>query len=164
MINMIVAVDRNLGIGCNNKLLANIKPDMEYFKKTTQGSVVVMGYNTYMSLPKRPLPNRVNIVLTTKPVELEGAIVVSSIDILLSKLQGLDQGKEVFVIGGASVYKQMMPYADKLYITHVFDSFEADTFFPEIGEDWEVESVSANKENIFHNHPHIFAIYKRKSQ
>ena len=65
MINMIVAVDKRLGIGCNNKLLASIKPDMEYFKKVTANSVVVMGYTTYMSLPKRPLPNRINIVLTS---------------------------------------------------------------------------------------------------
>ncbi|MCM0647991.1 dihydrofolate reductase [Clostridium swellfunianum] len=160
MINMIVAVDRNLGIGCNNKLLAQIKPDMEYFKKVTANSVVVMGYNTYMSIPKRPLPNRVNIVLTSKNIELEGAIVVSSIDELIDTLDNYK--KEIYIIGGASVYKQMMPYADMLYITHVFDSFEADSFFPEIDECWEVENITAEKENLFHKHPHVFAVYKRK--
>jgi dihydrofolate reductase len=162
MINMIVAVDRNLGIGCNNKLLANIKPDMEYFKKVTANSVVVMGYTTYMSIPKRPLPNRINIVLTSKDIELEGAQVVSGIEALLEILEGFKNEKEIYIIGGGSVYKQMMPYADKLYITHVFDSFEVDTFFPEIDEKWEVESVSAHKENLFHKHPHVFAVYKRK--
>jgi dihydrofolate reductase len=162
MINMIVAVDRNLGIGCNNKLLANIKPDMEYFKRVTANSVVVMGYSTYMSLPKRPLPNRVNIVLTTKNVEFEGAQVVSSIEALLEALESYKDEKEIYIIGGGSVYKQLMSYAERLYITHVFDSFDADTFFPEINEEWEVDSVTAGKENLFHKHPHVFAVYKRK--
>lgn len=162
MINMIVAVDRNLGIGCNSKLLAQIKPDMDYFKRVTTNSIVVMGYTTYMSIPKRPLSNRINIVLTTKKIELEGAIVVSSVEGLLNVLEGFNKDKEVFVIGGGSVYKQLMPYAEKLYITHVFESFDADTFFPEITDEWEVENVTADKENIFHKHPHVFAIYKRK--
>ncbi len=162
MINMIVAVDRKLGIGCNNKLLARIKPDMEYFKRVTANSVVVMGYSTYMSLPKRPLPNRVNMVLTSKSIELEGAQVVSSIEALLMTLETYKDEKEIYIIGGGSVYKQLMPYADRLYITHVFDSFEADTFFPEIDEEWEIESVTADKENLFHEHPHVFAVYKRK--
>lgn len=162
MIKMIVAVDRNLGIGCNSKLLARIKPDMEYFKRITTNSVVAMGYNTYMSLPKRPLQNRINIVLTSKNVELEGAIAVSSVEALLDILKGFENEKEIYIIGGASVYKQLMPYADKLYVTHVFDTFEADAYFPEIKDEWEVESVTADKENIFHEHPHVFVIYKRK--
>jgi dihydrofolate reductase len=162
MVNMIVAVDRNLGIGCNSKLLAQIKPDMDYFKRVTTNSIVVMGYTTYMSIPKRPLPNRINIVLTTKKIELEGTIVVSSVEALLNVLEGFNKDKEVFVIGGGSVYKQLMPYAERLYITHVFESFDADTFFPEITDEWEVENVTADKENIFHKHPHVFAIYKRK--
>ncbi len=161
MINMIVAVDRKFGIGCNNKLLARIKPDMEYFKSVTANSVVVMGYTTYMSLPKRPLPNRTNIVLTSKNIELEGAVVVSSIEALLHTLESYKEENEIYVIGGASVYKQMMPYAEKLYITHVFDSFEADTFFPEVNDEWEVERVTAGKVNLLHEHPHVFVVYKR---
>jgi dihydrofolate reductase len=162
MINMIVAVDRKLGIGCNDKLLARIKPDMEYFKRVTANSVVAMGYNTYMSFPKRPLPNRINIVLTSKDIEIQGAQVVSNIEDLLNTLESYKNEKEIYILGGGSVYKQLMPYAERLYITHVFDSFEADTFFPEINDEWEVESVTADKENLFHEHPHVFAVYKRK--
>jgi dihydrofolate reductase len=162
MINIIVAVDRKLAIGCNNKLLARIKPDMEYFKRVTANSVIVMGYNTYMSFPKRPLPNRINIVLTSKDIELEGAQVVSSIEGLLNTLESYKNEKEIYILGGGSVYRQLMPYAESLYITHIFDSFEADTFFPEINDEWEIESVTADKENLFHEHPHVFAVYKRK--
>ena len=162
MINMIVAVDKRLGIGCNNKLLASIKPDMEYFKKVTANSVVVMGYTTYMSLPKRPLPNRINIVLTSKKIEMQGAQVVSSIEALLEALEIYKNEKEIYILGGGTVYKQLMPFAERLYITHVFDSFEADTFFPEINDEWEVDSVTADKENLFHEHPHVFVVYKRK--
>lgn len=162
MINMIVAMDKNNAIGKNNELLAHIKPDLQYYKRTTSSHIIVMGYNTYLSLPVRPMPNRINIVLTSKDINLDGAVVVHSIDELFLKLKEIGESKEVFICGGASIYKQMMPYADKLYITHIFHEFEADTFFPEIGEEWEIESVNADKENINHKYPHIFAIYKRK--
>jgi len=161
VINAIVVVDKDMGIGCNNNLLARIKPDMEHFKRTTMGHVVVMGYKTYKTIPKFPLEDRVNIVLTSKDIELEGAIVVHSIEELMLKLNEYKGDKEIFNIGGGQVFKQLMPYTDKLYVTHVFESFEADTFFPEIGEGWEVESVTANKENLFHKHPHVFVVYKR---
>lgn len=159
MINIIVAVDKNKGIGKNNSLLAHIKPDLKYFKNTTNGHAVVMGYNTYLSLPKKPLPNRTNIVLTTKELELDGAIVVHSIEELLTTIKSLNQ--EVFICGGASLYKQMLPYADRLYITHIFEAFDADTFFPDINNEWEIEKVSAARENIEHEHPHLFTIYKK---
>lgn len=159
MINIIVAVDKNKGIGKNNSLLAHIKPDLKYFKNITKGNAVVMGYNTYLSLPKRPLSDRTNIVLTTKKIELEGAIVVHSIEELLSTIKDLDI--EIFICGGASLYRQMLPHANRLYVTHIFESFEADTFFPDINSQWEIEKVTANRENIEHEHPHIFTVYKR---
>ena len=98
MINIIVAVDKNLGIGKNNKLLAHIKSDLEYFKRTTNGHIIVMGYNTYLSLPKKPLPNRLNIVLTKKDINLEGSIVVHSIDELFNKLKKFGEDREVFIL------------------------------------------------------------------
>jgi dihydrofolate reductase len=160
MISLIVAMDKNNGIGNKNKLLAHISEDLRYFKKTTDGSTIVMGYNTYMSLPKRPLPNRRNIVLTSKDIELEGAIVVNSIDELLKLL---NPEEETFVCGGASIYRQMLPYADKLYITHIFHKFESDTFFPEVTNEWEVSESICHKENINHKYPHIFTIYTKKT-
>lgn len=161
-ISMIVALDKNNGIGKGNKLLAHIPEDLKYFKKVTNGQIIVMGYNTYMSLPKRPLPNRTNIVLTRKDISLEGAIVVDSIDSLLKLLKDYHE-KEIFICGGASIYEQMMPYSDKLYITHIFDEFSADTYFPEIKkEEWKMDKISGDFENIYNKHPHVFTIYTRK--
>lgn len=169
--NIIVAMDKNNGIGKNNQLLAYIKPDLKYFKQVTNNNIVIMGYNTYMSLPSnyRPLPNRINIVLTTKNVNLgEDVIIANSLDNLMDKLSILKSSiehcnKGIFVIGGGSVYNQLLPFSQNLYITHIFDSFDADTYFPEIKEcEWEIESTKCNIENIRHQHPHIFTIYKRK--
>ena len=160
--NIIVAIDKNRGIGKDNDLLAHISPDLKYFKETTLNKVVVMGYNTYMSLPKRPLANRTNIVLTSKNVDLDGAIVVNSLDNLLKKINEFESdGKEVFVCGGAKVYEQLMPYADKLYITHIMHEFDADTFFPEYSEEFKLSSVYGSKENLIHEYPHVFALYIR---
>lgn len=160
MISLIVAMDKNNGIGNKNKLLAHISEDLKYFKRVTDGHTIVMGYNTYMSLPKRPLPNRRNIVLTTKDIKLEGALVVNSIEDLLKLLNTED---ETFICGGASIYEQMLPYADKLYITHIFAEFEADTYFPGITEKWEISESICHKENINHKYPHVFTIYTKKS-
>ncbi|MBS4537139.1 dihydrofolate reductase [Clostridium sp. D2Q-11] len=161
-ISMIVALDKNNGIGNENKLLAHIPEDLKYFKNVTNGQIIVMGYNTYLSLPKRPLPNRINIVLTRKNINLDGAIVVNSIDRLLDHLKEY-KDKEIFICGGASIYEQMMPYSNKLYITHIFNEFSADTFFPKIEEEeWNIDSISGDFENIYNKYPHVFTIYKRK--
>lgn len=161
MINLIVAMDKNNGIGNENKLLAHIGPDLKYFKNITYGNVVIMGYNTYMSLPVRPLKNRVNIVLTSKSIELPGAFVVNSINDAIKKAREFE--KEIFICGGATVYKQFIDIADKLYVTHIFESFEADTFFPKISDEWTIENIFGNRENIEHKHPHVFAIYKKSN-
>ncbi len=161
--NIIVAVDKENGIGKDNGLLAHISPDLKYFKEKTLNSVIVMGYNTYMSLPKRPLPDRTNIVLTTKNIELDGAIVVNSIESLLDKVREFESnGEEVFICGGAKVYGSMMPYVDKLYVTEIMHKFEADTFLPEIDlSEWSLVSDIANEENLNHKYPHRFLIYER---
>lgn len=159
MLNIIVAVDKNNGIGKGIKLLAHISPDLKYFKNVTNGNVVIMGYNTYMSLPVRPLPNRINIVLTSKNIELPGAIVVNNVEDAI--LKGNEFEKEIFVCGGASVYNQFIDIVDKLYVTHIFENFDADTFFPKISDEWSIENIFGNKENIGHKYPHVFAIYKK---
>jgi len=167
-INMIVAVDKNFGIGYRNKLLTHIPEDLKYFKNVTKGHVLIMGYNTYMSLPKRPLPDRTTIVLTRKDKsshnELKDAIVCNSIDLIFEKLTTEDlKNKKVFVCGGESIYRQFMKYADTLYITHLFKEFKADTFFPKIEKDnWEISEVKADFENIHNKIPHIFTIYNKK--
>jgi dihydrofolate reductase len=162
MISFIAAIDERMGIGKDNSLLCHIKEDLQYFKKITDGNIVVMGYNTYLSLPKRPLSNRINIVMTTKNIELEGVIVVHSIDELFEKINEVNlDNKEVFICGGASIYKQLMPYADRLYITHIFHSFDADTFFPNIDADiWDKKQMIRGHE--IGEYKYGFAIYEKR--
>ena len=137
--NLIVAIDKNRGIGKNGDLLCHLSADLKHFKEVTTGKTVVMGYNTLISLPKSaPLKNRRNIVLYEKDIEIEGAEVCHSIEELMELTRGLDPD-EVFVIGGAMVYATLMPYCEKLYITHIDRAFDADRFLPEIKDsEWEV--------------------------
>ena len=160
MINLIAAIDKNNGIGKNNQLLCYIKDDLEYFKKTTKGCAVIMGYNTWISLPNKPLKGRTNIILTSKQIEIEGAIVIHSIDEILALKT---KYPKIFIIGGASLYKQMIQHADKLYITHIMKNFDADTFFPELKKDWKMKVAYCKKEYLVHKYPHIFCIYEKKN-
>jgi dihydrofolate reductase len=136
-ISIIVAIARNFAIGRNNQLLWHIPADLKRFKKITTGHPVIMGKLTYESLPFRPLPNRKNIVITDKPGELfEGCTTVYSIQ---EALDLCSDHEESFIIGGGSIYRQFLPYCNKLYITRVNKDFEADTFFPEIDFDqWKI--------------------------
>ena len=142
MINGIVAVDLNWGIGKINKetgegqLLFNIPADMKHFVDLTRNNIVVMGYSTYMSLPKRPLKNRTNIVLWDKAPSLnclDGALTFNNFEQLLHGVQLLAERYEVFICGGASVYKLFLPYYDRVYLTRVnaVDE-EATAFFPDL--------------------------------
>ena len=129
-ISMIVAIDENGGIGLKNNLLAYIPADLKRFKAITTGHTILMGSNTWFSLPKRPLPDRQNIVITSRTgAEFEGAVLARSIDEAVALLPDAD---ESFVVGGASIYRQMFPLATRLYLTLIRKRFEADTFFPEI--------------------------------
>ena len=131
-ISIIVAIAENHAIGKDNKLLWHISDDLKRFKKLTTGHPVIMGKKTYESLPVRPLPNRMNIVLTDVPGEkIEGCEMAYSIPEAIEKCP---EGEECFVMGGGSVYRQFLPKADKLYLTKVHRTFDADTFFPEIDD------------------------------
>ena len=145
--NLIVAIDKNNGIGKNGDLLCHLSADLKHFKEVTTGKTVVMGYNTLISLPKSaPLKNRRNIVLYEKDIEIEGAEVCHSIDELMELVKEIDSD-EVFVIGGAMVYSTLMPYCEKLYITHIDRAFDADRFLPEIKDsEWEVLDASETME------------------
>jgi dihydrofolate reductase len=163
-INIIVAIGKHYEIGLSNKLLCYIKPDLEYFKKTTENHIMIMGRKTFLSLPNGPLKNRENIVITKKDdFTHEGIHLAKSIEESLEIARNIDPDnqKKIFIIGGASIYKQFMPLADKLYITHIFEDFEADVHFPIIGKEWKLEKTFAERENIEHMHPHMFAIYKK---
>ena len=129
-ISMIVAIDENGGIGLKNNLLAYIPADLKRFKAITTGHSIIMGSNTWLSLPRRPLPERRNIVITSRVnTDFDGALLAHSVDEAVAMLP---DGDEAFVIGGASIYQQMFPLATKLYLTLIHKKFEADTFFPEI--------------------------------
>lgn len=135
MISIIAIVAKNRAIGFKNKLLYNIPEDMKHFQSITTGHTVIMGENTFHSLNDRPLPKRVNIILTlNKNFKAENCLVAHSLEesIILGKAQ--NKG-EIFFIGGGMIYKQALPLTDKLYLTIVDDEpMQADTFFPDYSE------------------------------
>ncbi len=126
--NLIVAVSRDYAIGKDNKLLFNLPTDLKYFKKMTTGKVVVMGQNTYQSLPKRPLPNRVNVVLSNDPKFIDNdAVIVRTVPALLEYIKQYPEDN-VMLCGGASAYNLLMDYCKKAYITMIDSSVPADTY------------------------------------
>ena len=163
MISIIVAVAENYAIGKKGDLLCHMPADLKHFKEITSGHTVMMGERTFLSLPKHPLPNRRNIVLTdVQGKTFEGAETVYSMEELRAKSEELSE--EAFVIGGGMVYKQAMEFADKLYITHIHHSWpDADTFFPEIDPAvW--KQISAERHSADENNPYdyTFAEYGRR--
>jgi dihydrofolate reductase len=129
-ISIIVAIATNRAIGKDNRLLWHLSDDLKRFKKLTTGHTLIMGRNTFLSLPNGKLPNRRHVVITDMAEEsFEGCEMARSIEEAI-ELAGTSE--ESFVIGGGMVYKQFLPLAGKLYLTQVHESFEADTFFPEI--------------------------------
>lgn len=132
----IVAVDSNWAIGKDNQLLYNIPVDMNFFKMTTSGNIVVYGLNTLNSFPKqKPLSNRTNIVLSPQTIEKENLITAHSIKEVDEILETINDDRDVFICGGASVYKQMINSCDEALITHIYTTTEnADTFFPNLTE------------------------------
>ena len=161
MISIIAAIDQNNAIGLNNKLLCHLSNDLKYFKRVTSGHPVIMGWRTYESLPVKPLPNRKNIVICDLvTASAPGCILVFSIEEACAQC---DNEEESFVIGGAQVYRQMMPLAQKLYITRVHHQFEADVWFPEIKtSEWQQQSVERNEPDEKHPYAYSFEVYTKK--
>jgi dihydrofolate reductase len=159
-ISIIVAIAQNYAIGKDNKLLWHISEDLKRFKKITAGHTVIMGKNTYYSLPVRPLPNRRNIVITDIQGEkIEGCQMAYSIEDAINKA---DSENENFIIGGASIYRQFFTIVQKLYITYVYSNFEADTYFPKIEDkDWELIENAQQQEIHKDGLKYDFRVYKR---
>ena len=158
----IVNVDKNWGIGIGNSLLNHLSPDMKFFKEKTTGNVVVMGKSTFLSFPgPKALPNRVNIVLTTdKSWSAPDVIVCHSIEELFIQLERYDTNT-VYVIGGESVYNQLLPYCNTAYVTKVETAKTADKFFPNLDEsnEW---ILSQDGEMLEHNGVNFkFTTYKK---
>jgi dihydrofolate reductase len=159
LINMIVAMTPERVIGNDNQLLWHLPADLRYFKAKTTGNIVLMGRKTYDSIGK-PLPNRTNIVISRNAtLQLEGVHVVASLEagIALSK-ELMTDDQQLFVIGGAQIYKEAMPLATNLFVTEVEASYEGDAFFPEIpAEQWteiERENHDADEKNK-HNYSFV---------
>lgn len=160
MLSIIVAYDKNNVIGKDNQLPWHLPNDLAYFKKVTTGKTVVMGRKTFESIGKA-LPNRRNIVLTTDEKLLyKDAILVHSINDILS----LDKlNEEVFIIGGETLFKQMLPYVQKVYVTFIDEEFEGDTYFPEIeNNNWKRASNIKGEKNNKNPYNYFFQIYEKK--
>ncbi|MCK9205348.1 MAG: dihydrofolate reductase [Bacteroidales bacterium] len=161
MISIIVAIAENNAIGKNNDLLWHLPDDLKRFKQITSGHPVIMGKNTYLSLPRRPLPNRRNIVITDVSGEqFENCEMAYSVENAIEKC---NPAEENFIIGGASVYRQFLPFTNRLYITRVHRPFDADVFFPEIDPtQWGLESVSPVFFDQQEHFSYTYEIYNRK--
>src|SRR3990167_2809200 len=127
IISIIVAMDEQRGIGYQNNLLCHLSADLKYFKKTTMGKPIIMGYNTYQAIGKA-LPGRLNIVLSRTIREIENVTLATSLDKALNLASGYD---EIIIIGGSQVYKESLPLVNRIYLTKIHHTFLADTFFPE---------------------------------
>ena len=162
MLNLIVAIAENNAIGKAGDLLCHMPSDLQYFKKQTSGCTVIMGERTFFSLPKHPLPNRRNIVLSDREdFTFENTEVVHSI---AEAQAAIAEDEQAFIIGGGMVYRQFLPLVDKLYITHIHHSWEdADTFFPEIETAiWQCVSEEHHEADEKNPYPYTFAIYTKK--
>ncbi len=139
---IILAADNDWAIGKDGGLLADIPEDMKFFRETTKNSTVVMGRKTWDSLSKKPLPGRVNCVISRTAKQLEGAQVFADINELL-KFTEKAEGN-VFVIGGGEIYKQLLPHCGEAFITRIYENFNGDVFFEDIEHDKEWELIEAS--------------------
>ena len=160
MISIIAAVAKNRAIGFKNKLIYWLPNDLKRFKTLTTGHTIIMGRNTFLSLPKGALPNRRNIVLSRSQKAFEGCDVYPSLE---EALKHCAPDEDVYIIGGASVYRQALSMADRLCLTEIDDTpAEADTFFPPYEDDWQEESREDHPVDDRHDFPYAFVDYIRK--
>lgn len=160
-LSIIVAIAENHAIGKNNDLLWHLSEDLKRFKKITLNHTVVMGLNTFYSLPVHPFPNRRNIVIVDdKSVNIEGCEMAYSIQ---EAIDLCDENEECFICGGGSIYRQFLPLANRLYLTVVHQDFDADIFFPEINYDeWHLLEESERMIDEKTQLPYSYHVYERK--
>ncbi|ROR28252.1 dihydrofolate reductase [Mobilisporobacter senegalensis] len=160
--NLIVAVDKNWAIGLKNQLLVRIPADQRFFRTETTGKVVVMGRSTLESFPGgQPLKNRTNIVITRQnDYNMKDTMILHSIEEALEEVKKYPSN-DVYVIGGESIYKQMLPYCDVAYVTKIDYAYEADTYFPDLDDmpDWELAEES--EEQTYYDLEYTFRKYVR---
>ena len=162
-ISMIVAMARNRAIGKGGDLIWHLSADLKHFKQVTMGKTVVMGRKTYESLPgKRPLPGRRNVILSERmEMAPEGFELANSVEQVMRDYADCD---EIMIMGGGSIYEQFLPLANRLYLTRLDKSFEADTFFPVINfEDWLLVDLQVFDDDPQVDFSYRFEVWDRKS-
>lgn len=161
--NLIVAVDENWAIGYKNELLIRIPADMKMFRQETTGKVVVLGRKTLETFPNaQPLKNRTNIILSAnKDYKVKDATVVHSIEELLEELKNYAD-EDIYIIGGETIYRQMLPYCNVAHITKIDRSYEADAFFPNLDADPAWEITAESDEQSYFDTTYAFVKYERR--
>ena len=161
--NIIVAVDKNWAIGKKGQLLVHIPEDMRNFRYLTDGKVIVLGRKTLATFPgERPLIGRKNIILTANDkLNVKDAIMSGSIEEVL-EICGQYKDDEVFVVGGARVYEELLPYADTAYVTYIDYAYEADAFFPNLDKSEEWVMTETSDEQTYFDVEYYFRKYERK--
>lgn len=161
--NMIVAVDSNWAIGNKGQLLISIPADHKMFRNETTGKVVVLGRKTLATFPNsQPLPQRQNIILSSKEdYSVKGAVVVHSIDELLEELKQYPS-EDIYIIGGETVYRQMLPYVDTVHVTMIDREYDADAYFPNLDKDDEWKITAESDEQYYFDTTYSFVKYERK--
>ena len=161
--NAIVAVDNNCAIGCKNSLLVRIPADHKNFRQETTGKVVVLGRKTLDIFPQgMPLQNRTNIILSTNPdYRVKDAVVVHSKEELDAELKKYPT-EDVYIIGGESVYRMMLPACDVVHVTKIDHDYEADAYFPNLDNDDAWEITAESEEQTYFDLPYYFVKYERK--
>lgn len=163
--NLIVAVDENWAIGNKGELLVSIPADMKMFRQETINKVIVLGRKTIETFPKgQPLPKRTNIIVTkNKDFKAGDSIIVNSIDELLEELKNYPT-EDVYIIGGASIYEQMLPYCDTAHVTKIDHAYHADAYFPNLDESDEWEITDMSEEQYYFDLTYHFVKYERKNK
>ena len=160
--NLIVNADKNWAIGKDNRRLVSIPQDMKFFRETTTGKVVVMGRKTLESFPGgQPLKKRTNIVLTTDPNYQAGeAVIVHSMEELMEELKKYPR-EDIFVIGGESIYRSLLPWCRTAYVTRTDHAYDADTWFPDLDADPEWKMTKTSDEQTYFDLEYYFTVYER---
>ena len=163
--NLIVAVDSNWAIGNQDKLLITIPNDHKHFREETTGKVVVLGRKTLQTFPQGlPLKKRTNIILSRNPeYTVKDATVVHSLEELLEELKQYES-EDVYVIGGESIYRQLLPYCDTAHVTKIDHAYQADTYFPNLDQDPDWEITADSDELTYFDIPYRFVQYERRSK
>lgn len=158
----VLSADKNWAIGYKGDLLVKIPNDMKMFRKLTTGNVIVMGRKTLESFPNsQPLPNRVNIVMTQNPdCQAKGCVIVHNTEELLEELKNYPD-KQIYVVGGESIYRELLPYCEEAYVTRIDYEYQADRYFPNLDEmeDWEM--YEEGEEETFFSIEYYFNKYRR---